>query len=397
MRRRALLPRLVLLAACLSMYPTRAPGDDFTPVVGSVLGADTMAVRGSDGRSHVVYELLLTNAKAVPATLEKLEVLRPDGDGKALVSLEGAGLLAALHTLDARPAAAATLPPNESRILFVNIDFAGPEEMPSGLRHRLEATGAASPAARAPSQIHYPLAPLDLAGRRPPAMRSPLEGAGWVALNGCCSGAGAHRGAIQSVNGQLFNSQRFAIDWMRLDDQGRMVVGDPAKPESFVGYGAPVLAAAAGTVIDVGDGLPDQPPGKLPDPNTITIATVDGNHVVIDHGEGIFTFYAHLRSGSVAVKLGDAVAAGQKLGLLGNSGNTSAPHLHFHVMTGRSPLGSDGIPFEIDRFTMTQRLDDADVDPLLAGGKVELARSAASPIERALPLDLTVVDFGSLR
>lgn len=382
------------IVAFVALGSVTARAEDFTPVVGSILGGDTMPIRGSDGRTHLVYEVLLMNAKAVPATLERVEVLRGASDTAPLAVLAGPALLAALHTLGARPAGSAVIPPNEGRILFVNLGFASAAETPPKLVHRLAGQGAASPAARAPAPLEYVLAPLEIAGRTAPVLQAPLAGRGWVAINGCCSGGGAHRGAIQSVDGRLVDSQRFAIDWMRLDGEGRLFAGDAAKPESYAGYGAPVHAAGAGTVVRAGDDLPDQTPGQLPDPAAITIANVDGNHVVIDHGGSVFTFYAHLRAGSVAVKAGDAVAAGQQIGLLGNSGNTSAPHLHFHAMVGPSPLGSDGIPFEIEAFTVTRHLDGDDLDRLLAGEALAPAASATETVERALPLDLSVVDFG---
>ena len=80
-------------------------------------------------------------------------------------------------------------------------------------------------------------------------------------------------------------------------------------------------------------------------PTDATIQMAAGNHVVVDIGEGRFAFYAHMQPGSVRVKVGDKVKTGQVLGLLGNSGNTDSPHLHFHVMDGPSPLVSNGLPF----------------------------------------------------
>src|SRR3954471_18618605 len=79
--------------------------------------------------------------------------------------------------------------------------------------------------------------------------------------------------------------------------------------------------------------------------------TSAATYVVVDIGGGRFAFYAHLQPGSLKVHVGDRVRAGQVLGLVGNSGNTDFPHLHFHVMNGPSPLASDGLPFEFRSFT----------------------------------------------
>src|SRR4029079_7984120 len=104
------------------------------------------------------------------------------------------------------------------------------------------------------------------------------------------------------------------------------------------------------------DGLKEQVPGKLPADATIHMAA--GHHVVVDIGAGGFAFYAHMQPGSVRVKVGDKVKPGQVLGLLGNSGNTNTPHLHFHVMDGPSPLLSNGLPYVFTSFTWHGRITD---------------------------------------
>jgi murein DD-endopeptidase MepM/ murein hydrolase activator NlpD len=80
----------------------------------------------------------------------------------------------------------------------------------------------------------------------------------------------------------------------------------------------------------------------------ITLETVGGNHVIIDIGGGRYAFYAHLQPHSIRVKLGDKVKRGQVLGLVGNSGNSTEPHLHFHMSDASSPLGSEGIPYAFE-------------------------------------------------
>ena len=89
------------------------------------------------------------------------------------------------------------------------------------------------------------------------------------------------------------------------------------------------MAAGDGVVVSTLDKLENNEPGALPDPNVFTelgIASVDGNHVVIDHGNGLYSFYAHLQKGSIKVKVGDEVQAGEELGLLGNTGAVGGGH-----------------------------------------------------------------------
>jgi murein DD-endopeptidase MepM/ murein hydrolase activator NlpD len=99
-----------------------------------------------------------------------------------------------------------------------------------------------------------------------------------------------------------------------------------------------------------------------------------------------------MQSGSLKVKVGDTVKTGQLLGLLGNSGNTDSPHLHFHIMDGPSPLLSNGVPYVFTSFTGEGRVTDE--DPLFKGGAVTVDKDAlAGPHENALPLADQVVAF----
>ncbi len=223
--------------------------------------------------------------------------------------------------------------------------------MPKLLLHHFQLLGASTPGGRpvAPVPLDYTVAPFEIKGTLP-IVGPPLSGKGWIAFNGRCQPGSVHRGAGLPVNGKIYFAQRFAIDWMRINPEGKMVHGDPLKVESYVDYGAPVLAVADATVVATGDGLNDQIPGKLPDRKTMDIDNVDGNHIILDLGNGNYALYAHLQKGSLRVKQGDRVHRGQVLALLGNTGNSSAPHLHFQLMSGPSSLGANGLPYKITSF-----------------------------------------------
>jgi len=127
---------------------------------------------------------------------------------------------------------------------------------------------------------------------------------GWIAADGCCVAARHVRG-VQTVNGQILGAQRFAIDWERLNEKNRIFVGDPEDVESYFAYRQPVLAVADARVARVLDGLEEQVPGALPD--VIALEEADGNHVVLDLGDGRFVLYAHMIPGSITVDEGDQV------------------------------------------------------------------------------------------
>jgi hypothetical protein len=372
--------------------------DVLTPVTVSLIGSDSEgAVKGTDGRYHVVYELLLTNARAVPATLKAVEVLDA-GDGTTVLRREGDKLVELVRTLDQQPAKNALIPPNQSRMVYLTVGFDSEEDIPESLDHRFELKAADGPAATEPSKMSYRAASVDLWDREVPVFAPPLEGEGWLAVNGCCGPAGVHRSVVLPVNAKLYDSQRFAIDWMRINADGQLVVGDPSEVENWVDYGAKVMAAADGEVIATLNDLKNNVPGKLPDPNSITIKTVDGNHVIIDHGDGFYSFYAHLQPGSVKVEVGDQVQTGDQLGLLGNTGNSSGPHLHFHVMSGPSALGSDGVPYVLDSFELAGGGTEAELDAALAEGEERFPSRAeldTAGRQDELPLDNAIVNFPS--
>jgi len=155
---------------------------------------------------------------------------------------------------------------------------------------------------------------------------------------------------LRPHNGELRFGSRFAFDWVkyRNDGSGRP---DPAT------YGAEVVAVADARVAEAIDGIPDNwTPGQVPESRAaravpMTLGTARGNHVTLDLGGDKYALYGHLQPGSVRVKPGDRVRRGQVLGLVGNSGNSTGPHLHFHVSSSAG-LNGHGLPFVLDSFDL---------------------------------------------
>lgn len=138
--------------------------------------------------------------------------------------------------------------------------------------------------------------------------------------------------------------QRFAYDLVVLQD-GKSHTGDGTRLEQYHCWGRPIVAPGAGMVVTAVDSLADQVPG------TMDRAHPAGNHVILDHGNGEFSLLAHLRRGSVAVRPGQRVAPGDKLGECGNSGNTSEPHLHYHLQNGPEFGRAEGLPAQFTGYT----------------------------------------------
>lgn len=394
MRRKSTLMIAVLLACTLRATP--AP-DQFTPVLVSTLTPKTGAFLGTDLKQHVVYELQLTNANPTPATLQKIEVLDA-GSSRVIATYQGNELLSRLRTMGKTPITSPEIAFGNGRMLLLHLEFDQGAAVPGQLIHRISvlAGGVPAPTPQTPVQLQYTVAPVTVLAKVP-VIGPPLRGNNWVALNGCCEPGGAHRASGQTVNGGLFFAQRFAIDWMRLDDHGRLFTSDGSDMHSYTDYGAEVLAVADGKVVSTLKDLEDQKPGTLPDINTITIENVDGNHVILDLGNGVFAFYAHMQKDSITVSPGDHVKRGQVLGKLGNTGNTSGPHLHFHLMDSPSTLGSNGLPYVIDSFEFAGEISAAKFNAAdkLDGSWDEGKLPTPSPRHDQFPMDLAIISFPS--
>lgn len=394
--------RFLIVAIVAVLFTPRANSkpDQFTALVASTLTSNARPVPATDGRLHLVYELVLTNTNPTPATLEKIEVVEASNPSKALASYAGQELLSRLRTTGSSAAENPTIEFNSTRLFLIDFTLDPASARPKQLLHHITALAAPSPSPRpaTPVLLNYTVAPLDIV-RKLPAIGAPLSGKGWVAVNGCCEITGVHRSAGLAVNGTIYFAQRFAIDWMRLDEAGRFVHGDASNVHSYPDYGADVLAVADGTVVDTMNTLEDQKPGTLPDPKTITMENVDGNHVILDLGDGVFALYAHLQAGSVKVAKGDHVKRGQILATLGNTGNTSGPHLHFQLMESPSALGANGIPYVIDTFALAGRISTAEfaAAPGVEGDWGKGMLRAVEACHAQFPLDLNIVDFPSAK
>jgi Peptidase family M23 len=362
--------------------------DQMTPVLASVI-APPIPVRQSDGRWKIAYELELTNATDSQLTIESVEVRAPGRD-VPLASLPTSEVAANLVLPGGTKTA--LLGPGQAGVLFVNLSFDRRDAIPAAFVHRLAAT-ASNPKGMLPEHSVEEVAPVNVATSAPVILGPPLRGDRWIAAASCC--ASYHRHAVLPINGRRYLAQRFAIDWIQVDAQHRLAEGDPTRNQSYPQYGAEAIAVADGVVVHVVDGLPESPPGAFP--SNITLATADGNSVVLDLGGGRFALYAHFQPGSVRVHEGEHVKRGQVLGLVGSSGNSDAPHLHFHVMDGRSPLASNGLPYVIDRFEVVGQATSADdLDSALKQPLQPIAIAPPhTPAARTneLPADLAVVRF----
>jgi hypothetical protein len=372
----------IAAASAVPSPASAAPPDQLTPVVASVLAAPE-PVPATDGRKHLVYELILTNRASPCATVKKIQVL---SGNRVIGSLAGARLAAVMLPFGAKKPGA-KLNGGQAGYVLMDVTIARNARAPGRLVHRLTIAQTPPDPTAATS---YLAAPTRVDKRPALVVAPPLRGTGWVVGAACCDALTAHRSAVLPINGALRVAERFAIDFIQVNPQGFLFSGPLTALSSYPFFGTDVLSATSGTVVGVVDNRPETPPGTLP--IGITAAQAGGNYVVVAVGGGRYAYYAHLQPGSIVVRPGQQVRVGQKLALLGNSGNSDAPHLHFHIMDGPSPLNSNGLPFRFTQFNLEGEMTN--VGPFQTGERAQIVPRLRGIHRGELPLNDQVVDFG---
>jgi murein DD-endopeptidase len=381
---RCLVP-IVLVALATASNLAQSP-DSAVPI-DVVVPSPPIAARGA-GASHVFYERHITNFGNTAAELKRLEVTAGDDPNRVMGSYAGEEITSRLF----RPGAPPTMPDTQiiaaglRAIVFLQITLEGNRPVPAQLAHRL--TFSLRVPDQAPTEQTMSAARVAIGGQRPLVIEPPLRGGDWIALNGP-SNTSVHRRPLLTVNGGARIAQRFAIDWLKLGPGGRLARDDRARDENWFTYGEEVLAVADGTVISTKDGIPDNVPLSPTRAAPITLETLGGNMIVLDIGNGRSATYAHLIPKSLRVSVGAKVRRGQVLGLLGNSGNSDAPHLHFHVTDGASACAAEGVPYIFDS---AQYRGAASLAKLL-GGEPWIPQGGTVVRTREIPMEHAVVRF----
>jgi len=173
---------------------------------------------------------------------------------------------------------------------------------------------------------------------------------------------------IVSVGGAMTSGHRNRSGLYAMDALGLTATYGPMRnagpdedPKNYAGWGREIIAPAAGQIVVARTDRPDQRVAGNSDPAYLLPQYRNGgdpgNFVVIDHGTGEFSMIAHMQSGSVRVKQGDRVAAGQVLGLMGNSGDTTGPHVHYQMQNGPDWERSDALPHRFTNVESSSRGD----------------------------------------
>lgn len=324
-------------------------------------------VPGDDGRDHLAYQLQITNLMAVPTAITSVSVR--DDHGERLQQLSGEALAERLQVIG-------------SNTLVDRVEAYGNAlvvmDVPVTPSHRVSALRtsvgyAVAPGVEVPAFITQMglnwvavSPPTPISSFTPPVLTPPLAGTDWVNSNAFGDPLTGHSGARMTKGSTLHANEAFAIDFIQFRN-GASHTGNGASNSDYLAYGKPVLSSSTGTVVKVRDGMADVPPGAFPEDLT-SVDDAGGNAVVVKVSPGLYLLYGHFIPGSVRVRVGDTVRVGQVLGKLGNSGNSTGPHLHFQAMDGPDVMNADSVPFVFTSFTRTGRIVvDANGTPAVVG------------------------------
>lgn len=299
-----------------------------------------------DDKTSFVYELHLTNGSNESLWVKKVEVL--NGTDSALVSaFEGKQLKHRFYQPSTKSDSVASTGIRPGGIAVVYIELFMPTRtIPRALVHRLWISSDETKS-NSIQLIQGALTPL--VDKPPVALGPPLASGPWAAVHSPIWERG-HRRVIFTIDGIARIPGRFAIDFVKLDQNGQFAAGDKNLIANWYGYGADVFAVADGVVAstrsDFSESLTLSAQPKYP------AALAAGNYISLKIGESQFVFYEHLKPNTIRVKPGQRVRKGDLIAQVGFTGQSTGPHLHLHVADSDSPLGAEGLPFIVDRFTV---------------------------------------------
>ncbi|ATW04332.1 M23 family metallopeptidase [Sphingorhabdus sp. YGSMI21] len=320
-----------------------------------------------EGQHRLRYELVLANAFHYPLKLKRIDIVDPKQTDRILYSFDSSYL--EKHLL--RPGLRGedgilNLGANQYGIAYLQLDFAD-GHIPGEFFHRL-AVDVLIPEKK-PRSLTLELARTSVPDKSQLVIAPPVQAGIWLYESE------SHWVDRELTEGRPSSAQRFAIDFVKIGDSGALFNDEQGPNLNYVTYGEPLLAVSDGQVIAVTDGIIENDPAKDELAVPGSRKTITGNYIMLDIGNDVVAVYAHLKPGSLTVKVGEQVSRGDVIGLLGNSGNSDLPHLHFHLETRTDinlSLSGEGIPYQFHRFNQAAIYTAEEVEKAYATGRVEI-------------------------
>jgi hypothetical protein len=296
-----------------------------------------------NGSMRLFYEMLITNFSRDRYILNSIET-KAGGTKSNFEDSSLATMIGSVGVWGSTPKPSdRIIEAGRSVVVFFGLDLGENNQAPSKIEHILHVLDDQGGAHEVVPT------PLMISNESPIVVAAPLRGT-WIAGDSANNRSeAAHRRAILVDEGHAWLAQRFAIDWVQyqnVNGVGTTWKGPEDRNESYFCYGQPIYSVAGGKVVSIADGLPENVPHSGKYAVAIDAENAAGNHVVVEIAPRRYVLYAHMRPGTVRVQTGDEVRTGEILGLVGNTGSSTEPHLHMHIDNQPSFLAGNGIPYE---------------------------------------------------
>jgi murein DD-endopeptidase len=287
------------------------------------------------------YEIRIKCSPNDSTSLKKLDIVDLN-DSAVIFSLTG-------NDLDKRFIKSEKAP-GASGIIY--LEYVIPSERTATIEHRYELERIRN--SRTVTEIFtnkFETAP----GETPIIVGAPLRAGPWAAIYEPSWERG-HRRVTYTVNEKTRIPGRFAIDFIKMDNKGLYAKGTENGIKNWYGYGDAVIAVADGVVASTRNDFKES--STISGHKKVKPENGSGNYISLNIGNGHFAFYEHLKPGSIKVIPAQNVKKGDVIASLGFTGQSTGPHLHFHIADADSPLGAEGLPFAFESFTVLGSYDD---------------------------------------
>ena len=329
----------------------------------------------ANNKNYLTYELNVLNNFKFPVELEKVELFDLSSAETPIATFDSIYIKNNFERPGLRDENdLKIISVNQFGVLNLNLEFKDNNNIPKKLFHRLHLNVQIGNGEDKEYTIETTI--IDIPRKTNLTLRLPFNKKGkWLYE------AEGHKNSRFFSNGNVTYPQRFALDWVFVNDNEKFVKNDIKKNEDWYTYGLEIVSVADGIVVDIKDNMIENEPLSEEMAVRITSETIAGNYVMIDIGNNLNALYGHLIPNSLKVNIGDKIKKGQIIGLLGNSGNSDLPHLHFQLVSKSiKPMGGEGIPFHLKEFTQLKYYSAEEISSLFHNNYVPL--DSLSPVKK---------------
>lgn len=329
----------------------------------------------ANNKNYLAYELNIFNNYKASIEFKKVEIIDLSSTELPIASFDSIYISKNLERPDLRGKNdSKIISSNQFGVLNINLEFKDVKNIPEKIFHRLHFNINKGNGESIPYTFESTI--LDIPIKTKLTLGLPFNKKGkWLYE------AEGHKNSRFFSNGKVIYPQRFALDWIFVNDDEKFAKNNVKQNKNWYGYGLDIVSVEDGVVVDIKDGIIENEPLSDEMAVRINLETLAGNYVVIDIGNDLYAVYGHLIPNSLKVNIGDKIKKGQLIGLLGNSGNSDLPHLHFQLVSKSiKPMGGEGIPFHLKEYTQLKYYSAKEISSLFHNNYVPL--DSLNPVKK---------------